>query len=83
MAINKKACNFNHFRRKCISSGTKWLDIIRPKTGFEVFSLRLGHLTALTVRRTVIHYRSDASLPVPARDKGRFAQSQSSTKNKD
>ena len=27
----KKACNFNHFRRKCISSGTKWLYIINAK----------------------------------------------------
>ena len=26
-------------------------------------SLRLGHATALTVHRTVIHYRSAASLP--------------------
>ena len=25
---NKKACKSNHFRRKCISSGTKWLNII-------------------------------------------------------
>ena len=26
-------------------------------------SLRLGHATALTVHRTVIHYRADTSLP--------------------
>ena len=26
-------------------------------------SLRLGHIAALTVRRTVIHYRDAASLP--------------------
>ena len=33
----KKACNFNHFRRKCISSDTKWLNIIRPKTSISRF----------------------------------------------
>ena len=27
------------------------------------FSLRLGHVAALTVHRTVIHYRADTSLP--------------------
>ena len=31
MAKNKKACRFNHFRRKCISSDTKWLDIINAE----------------------------------------------------
>ena len=27
----KKACRFNHFRRKCISSDTKWLNIINAE----------------------------------------------------
>ena len=30
-AKNKKACNFNHFRRKCIASDTKWLNIINAE----------------------------------------------------
>ena len=34
-AKNKKAWKTNHFRRKCISSDTKWLDIIRPKTSIS------------------------------------------------
>jgi hypothetical protein len=32
----------------------------------KYFSLRLGHKTALTVPRTVIHYRFAASLPCEA-----------------
>ena len=39
-------------------------ELLTPSVGFaDSVSLRLGHATALTVRRTVIHYRVDASLP--------------------
>ena len=35
-----------------------------PSVGYAAgFSLRLGHAAALTVHRTVIHYRADTSLP--------------------
>ncbi len=38
-------------------------EIFDNLSGFATVSLRLGHATALTLHRSVIHYRVDASLP--------------------
>ena len=35
----------------------------QSRTSRDSFSLRLGHVAALTVHRTVIHYRADTALP--------------------
>ena len=52
------------------------LHLIRHATRATV-SLRLGHISALTVHRTVIHYRNAASLP----SRGRLQKSSAKHQN--